>query len=128
MEYAKKKGIKLNYHIDYKNLHTDKDIVKTVIGNLFYNAVKFTKTNGAVEINARLDKHNRKAIVIKDQGIGMEPEKVKKLFNLETHVTTSGTNDERGSGLGLIICKEFIELLEGSMSLFSEKIKVLPLH
>lgn len=120
LTYAEKKGIKINYSIEYDTIESDKDVLKTVIGNLFYNAVKFTKPKGLVEIIFTKDKHG-KLIKIKDQGIGISQDVLKDLFKIDKHVTTKGTNEEKGSGLGLIVCKEFMNLMGGNLTIDSKE-------
>lgn len=83
-------------------------MLKPIFRNLVSNALKFTDRGGAIEISEK-DIEGYKEISIRDTGIGIDPENVKKLFKLDEHFTTEGTENETGTGLGLILCKEFIE-------------------
>ena len=91
----------------------DKDMFSTIIRNLVSNAVKFTPKGGVIEVNAQLvdgkNKHNSVEISVKDNGIGIPSEIQQKLFNISESTSTKGTEDETGTGLGLILCKEFVE-------------------
>lgn len=93
----------------------DYDMINTVLRNLISNAIKFTPNNGIIEILSRKTSDNRIEIGISDTGVGIEAETLSKLFDTDSHITTSGTNNERGSGLGLKLCKEFVEKNEGTI-------------
>jgi two-component system sensor histidine kinase/response regulator len=100
----------------------DADMINTVIRNLFSNAIKFTKQGGAIQAKCEyLPEDDLIAVSISDNGIGMDDETLNKLFDLSEHHTTRGTNNEPGTGLGLILCKEFIELNSGTIQVKSEQ-------
>ena len=86
-----------------------------VIRNLISNAVKFTKTNGNIRIFAETE-NAKIRIGIQDDGIGIKREDADKIFNTSIKFSTIGTNKERGTGLGLNICKEFIESHSGTIN------------
>jgi signal transduction histidine kinase len=92
----------------------DKNMIKSVLFNLVSNAIKFTKPEGKVIIDAR-QMEDRIEISISDSGVGMSDERKSRLFNTETPETTHGTAREPGSGLGLILCKEFVEKHRGTI-------------
>ncbi len=117
---ATNKKIELQSNTD-KNISAfaDPDMIETVIRNLVSNAIKFTNTDGIVKINA-IDNGQFVKIEVEDNGVGMKPEIANNLFKIDGHVTTKGTNDEKGTGLGLIICKEFVEKHGGTISVASE--------
>ncbi len=119
LDYAKKKDIKIVYNLEFNNLYSDKNILKTAIGNLFFNAVKFTKASHKIFISTKL-LNNIKTIEIKDQGVGIAKSRLQELFKLTGSHTTKGTQNEKGSGLGLIISKEFIELAGGHLKIKSK--------
>ena len=117
---ATNKKIELQTNTD-KNLSAfaDPDMIETVIRNLVSNAIKFTNNEGIIKINAFENGQSIK-VEVEDNGIGMKPEIANNLFKIDAHVTTKGTNDEKGTGLGLIICKEFVEKHGGTISVASE--------
>lgn len=92
-----------------KNIHAraDKEMITLVIRNLISNAIKFTGPGGTIAIIGS-GNENFVEIHVKDTGVGMEDEIKDNLFKLDKHITTPGTSNEEGTGLGLILCKEFI--------------------
>jgi two-component system sensor histidine kinase/response regulator len=105
---AKAKNIAINYSAPDKiNIFADIDMLKTVIRNLVSNAIKFTNNGGVINIHAEQNSENVTVSVI-DNGIGIKPEDLKKLFDISEVLTTKGTAGETGTGLGLLLCKEFI--------------------
>jgi two-component system, sensor histidine kinase and response regulator len=97
----------------------DDKMISTVIRNLLTNAIKFTKNNGSITISI-LKVDNNISISIEDNGIGIPYYNLNKLFNLNEYFSTKGTSGEGGSGLGLILCKEFIERHGGKITVESE--------
>tara|TARA_R110001583_G_scaffold24456_1_gene89146 strand:+ start:405 stop:1508 length:1104 start_codon:yes stop_codon:yes gene_type:complete len=115
------KNITLNYNqFDEVEFCTDENMVKTILRNLISNAIKFTKLGGAINIST-ISKHNQVEITVSDNGVGMDDEKRKKLFDTSANITSSGTANEKGSGLGLVLCKEFVEKLGGNIWVESEE-------
>jgi len=100
-------------------VYADENMVNTVVRNLLTNAVKFTQDHGHIKIFAKVDEKTC-SLSISDDGVGISKENLEKLFRIEKHVTTPGTHNEKGSGLGLILCKEFIERNGGTISVESE--------
>tara|TARA_R110001583_G_scaffold165427_1_gene318116 strand:+ start:845 stop:3550 length:2706 start_codon:yes stop_codon:yes gene_type:complete len=100
-------------------VYADKDMLETVLRNLISNAIKFTKPGGNISVLAK-KKQSHVEIAISDNGVGMNEETINKLFRIETNNTTIGTADEKGSGLGLILCKELVEKQEGKIWVESE--------
>ena len=97
----------------------DIEITKTIFRNLISNSLKFTKNNGFVAID--LVKNDSLAeIQILDTGVGIQPEKIPFLFSIEQDISTTGTANEKGTGLGLLICKELIEKQGGEIWVDSE--------
>jgi signal transduction histidine kinase len=86
----------------------DKDMLNTIIRNLLGNAIKFTHKNGKISINARKN-GNFITVSVKDTGIGIPQKNVDMLFRIDIQYTSKGTNKEAGTGLGLLLCKEFVE-------------------
>ena len=101
------------------NVFADKTMISAVIRNLLNNAIKFTNSGGRIDISAQT-KENEVVISVKDNGIGMAKERIEKLFQGNENVSTPGTKKEKGTGLGLIICKEFIEKNKGRFWVESE--------
>jgi signal transduction histidine kinase/ligand-binding sensor domain-containing protein len=120
-ENAKAKQIELNYHIDNERLVVDADrhMLNTILRNLVSNAIKFTHKDGHVSISAKLNSHELVNIEVNDDGIGISENVRQKLLNIETSRSTPGTNNETGSGLGLILAKEFVSKHGGTMGIIS---------
>jgi signal transduction histidine kinase len=97
----------------------DKNMIRTVLRNLLSNALKYTNMGGQVELGSRFMTGSVE-IFVKDNGLGMTPEMVTKLFRLDTTFSTVGTANEHGTGLGLILCNEFILKNRGSIYVQSE--------
>ncbi|MGC1392384.1 MAG: two-component regulator propeller domain-containing protein [Bacteroidales bacterium] len=104
-----------------KNLtiYADRNMIKTVLRNLISNAIKFTHRNGKVEVNALIEK-NMVEISVSDNGVGMTEETISKLFRIDANLSTHGTENEKGTGLGLFLCKEFVEKHNGEIWVESE--------
>ena len=100
-------------------VYVDRNMVSTVIRNLLSNALKFTGSGGKVSISTH-NKGDFIEIAVSDTGVGIKEEDREKLFRLDVHHTTLGTNEEKGTGLGLLLCKEFVEKNRGSISVESE--------
>jgi signal transduction histidine kinase/ligand-binding sensor domain-containing protein len=97
----------------------DKDMIKTILRNLISNAIKFTHKNGLVEVKAIIKDGNME-ISVSDSGIGMTDETMAKLFRIDANLSTRGTENEKGTGLGLFLCKEFVEKHGGKIWAESE--------
>lgn len=93
--------------------------VHTVVRNLLSNAIKFTRKNGAVRICAS-QKEQEALICVSDNGIGMSPETIERIFAKDQHYTSSGTENEQGTGLGLMLVKEFVKKNKGRLEVDSE--------
>jgi signal transduction histidine kinase len=117
---ANQKNIALNYFIEKKiNVFVDEEMIGTILRNLLSNAIKFTHVNG--NVNIKVDCNDKFAqISISDSGIGMNKEVINNLFRLDKKTSTLGTENEKGSGLGLILCKEFVEKHGGKIWAKSE--------
>lgn len=112
---AKNKNITIENNIDRKVFVTaDKNMLNTIIRNLVSNAIKFTNKGGKIVLTA-VDEENLVRISVKDNGIGLEKEQISNLFSIDKNISTNGTANETGTGLGLLLCKEMIEKHSGSM-------------
>jgi len=105
----------------------DQNMLRTVVRNLISNAIKFTPDGGRIIISANSD-NKFVHVCIKDNGIGITPEKMEMIFETCASKITPGTNGEKGTGLGLNICKYFISLNNGSISISSENGKGTEVH
>ncbi len=99
-------------------VYADSNMVNTIIRNLLSNAVKFSKEGGSITISRKLEDGKIK-ISIMDTGVGISEEDQSKLFELNEFMTTKGTSGEIGTGLGLIICKEFARKMGGDINVES---------
>jgi len=86
----------------------DMYMIGSVLRNLISNAIKFTNKNGIIRVKTKT-MDNEIQVSIIDPGVGIKPEIIQKLFKISEQATTTGTSKERGTGLGLIICKDFID-------------------
>jgi signal transduction histidine kinase len=96
------------------NLYSDINLLKTVMRNLISNAIKFTNNGGTITIDAKTQE-NEIVVSVSDTGVGVAKNILPDLFNIAKDNTTKGTNKEDGTGLGLQICKEFIEKMGGEI-------------
>lgn len=116
---AKEKGIELVNNVSEDALvAADVNMLRFILRNLITNAIKFTD-EGSITVTQNETKQGWQ-INVEDTGVGMSKDAQQKLFNWDTRYTTIGTNDERGSGLGLLMCKEFAEKHSGSIAVESE--------
>lgn len=119
---ASTKNIKLvlisNKEFDGQEVYADIDMVKTILRNLISNAIKFSNEGSSIEVYC--SKRDGFALVnVQDHGCGISKENQDKLFNTKTHFSTYGTKNEEGSGLGLLLCKDFAEKNGGDLYLES---------
>lgn len=131
---ANNKGVQIingsKEHIIFRG---DRFMLETVIGNFADNAIKFSNPGGKVVI-AGEERENEVEISIADSGVGMSPEKIGRLFKIEEKISTEGTMNEKGTGFGLLISKEFIEKHEGKIIVESREGEgtvfrvILPVH
>jgi len=116
---AQSKGIMLlNRVAPDQKVFADKNMVGAILRNLLSNGIKFTNSGGQVEVTAE-KKDRQVEIMVTDNGTGMPEEMVRKLFNMDSLVSVPGTSNEKGTGLGLILCKEFVEKHGGAISVTS---------
>ena len=120
-ELAKNKSISLQFESSQKEFKTimDKNMIDAVLRNLLTNAIKFTPENGHISVDAKKLTEVLE-VSVTDNGVGIKGEDIQKLFDKTSHFTTYGTRNEKGTGLGLIMCKDFIELHAGTLRVESE--------
>jgi ligand-binding sensor domain-containing protein/signal transduction histidine kinase len=117
---AAKKNIKIKVTAKEElQVNADVNMFSTVVRNLVANAIKFTHMRGHIVIHLQ-KRENFCEVVVQDNGIGISEENIQKIFRIDSNHTTLGTNGEKGTGLGLILCKEFIEKHNGEIHVESE--------
>ncbi len=117
---ARNKNITITHSIDADIfVYADVNMISTVFRNLISNAIKFTHKGGCISISA-IQTDSDVTITVADNGLGIQPEILNKLFNISHKVTTKGTDKETGTGLGLFLCKEFVEIHGGRIWAESE--------
>ncbi len=121
----------LRSSIEKKNIHfenripedayawADSNMIQAILRNLLSNAIKFTPENGKIEVSTR-QTDDKIVLSVKDTGVGISPDQQKKLFEFGEFHTSAGTDGEQGTGLGLVICHEFIKKHGGSLQVKSE--------
>jgi PAS domain S-box-containing protein len=106
---AARKNIDVNYYnSEPVNAFADKNSIETVLRNLLSNAIKFSNQESKIDINLNSNSTHIE-VSVKDYGVGISSEDVNRLFKIDSNYTTPGTAKEKGTGLGLILCKEFVE-------------------
>jgi signal transduction histidine kinase len=120
VELARKKNITVSFDIPEDiEIFTDTHMFETIIRNLVSNSVKFTPNGGRISISAAVISTEIE-IKVTDTGIGMSPALIDELFIINEHVNRIGTDGEPSTGLGLLLCKEFVEKLGGKICAQSE--------
>jgi two-component system sensor histidine kinase/response regulator len=118
---ARLKNIKINLSGTTNRVaRIDIDMAKTALRNLLSNAVKFSYDNSEVDVFVR-EEEDRVVLDVHDNGAGISKEKQKLLFKTDTHFTSFGTGNEEGSGLGLLLCNEFVKRNGGNLRFTSEE-------
>jgi PAS domain S-box-containing protein len=117
---AENKGVKFSVMVkDEFKVFGDPEMINTVIRNLVNNAVKFSNAGGMITLEAK-KKDKQVEVSVKDQGVGIAPEDISKLFHIDMKYKSTGTAGESGTGLGLLLCKEFVEKNGGTIWCDSE--------
>jgi signal transduction histidine kinase len=120
-ENAQSKNIRLEIDIEKNlNVYIDAFLVSTILRNLISNALKFTKRGGLIQIKTKEKENNTVDVLVIDNGIGIKPEKLDKIFKLSGSSSQKGTEDEAGTGLGLLVCKEFAKKNKGDLTVKSQ--------
>jgi len=119
-QYAKSKNIAILIISDQiVHFKSDREMLHTILRNLISNSIKFSHPNSKVTI--KLSKYDRLVeISIQDNGVGIASERLNRIFSVDDMESTLGTNNEKGTGIGLVICKEFVEALSGTIKAASE--------
>ncbi|KAA0259788.1 MAG: PAS domain-containing sensor histidine kinase [Chlorobiota bacterium] len=112
---ATEKGIKQTTRINTSDdVNADPEMLRTILRNLLVNAIKFTHSSGAVTVSAETEGENV-VFSISDTGVGIPHDQISRLFTLDGSRSTPGTGNEQGTGLGLLLCKEFVNLHGGKI-------------
>lgn len=120
LDIAKQKSITVhNILPSHIPVFADRAMVNTVLRNLISNGIKFTNHGGEITISTEANQ-NELIVKISDTGIGIQKIRLDKLFSIDNSYSTQGTDNEQGTGLGLILCKEFIERHNGKIWVESE--------
>ena len=117
-EAATAKGISLVVNCSGIQVRGHRDMLATVLRNLVNNAVKFTPPGGAVTITA-CPRNDLVEVEVTDTGVGMPPHRISDLFDLDQRISTKGTAGEKGSGFGLLICRDLVEQLGSELTVSS---------
>ncbi len=124
LEQATAKNIQITYELNSGiTVYADLNMLKFIIRNLLNNAIKFTPDMGNIVIEGRIVDDDNVEISVRDNGIGMSRSIAADLFQIDKQVSRRGTNSETGSGLGLVLCKEFVDKLNGKIWVESEENK-----
>lgn len=123
-DYIKQKEITVKIDVPslYK-INTDYDFILNALSNISYNAVKYSYKKGDIEITARKNNDEEIELTFQDYGVGISEERLGKLFRIDERIATRGTNEEIGTGLGLILCKEILNIIGGSINIESQSRK-----
>ncbi len=121
-EFAHEKDILIITDINEdQEVFVDSNMLQIVIRNLLSNSIKFTNRGGSITISSCFDRNNMTRVSVKDTGIGMNDEIRNNLFRIGENIKRSGTAGELSTGLGLLLCKEFVEKLKGKIWVESEE-------
>lgn len=113
--HADKKGVNMVSDIpEDVSIYADRNLLSTILRNLISNAVKYTLNGGQVRVFCEQNS-NEITISVEDTGIGMSEKQLDNLFRLNSNVTMPGTSEEKGTGLGLILCREFVDMHQGKI-------------
>jgi len=118
---AQLKSISIESCIDNSfMIYGDRAMIRSLIQNLISNAIKFTHKGGNINISCNKINNEKVEVKVKDTGVGMSENKISKLFRIDENISSPGTNKEKGTGLGLLLCKEIVEKHGSSINVTSE--------
>lgn len=120
-EIAKKKSITIEENLPYfLSLYADKAMISSILRNFISNAIKFTMPGGKVVVTVE-EKPREIIFSVKDTGVGISKERVDDIFKIDHMYSTMGTDNEKGTGMGLTLCKDFVEMHSGKIWVESEE-------
>lgn len=114
-------SLRINIADEAIEVLADPDMVSTIFRNLISNAIKFTPRGGTIDISAARPDSQFVSIAVTDTGIGMDADTIANLFKVGRTRSHNGTENENGTGLGLVLCKDFVEKHGGTISVVSER-------
>ncbi len=101
-------------------IYADWAMIRSLMQNLISNAIKFTHKGGSINISCSKINDEKIEVKVKDTGVGMSEDKISKLFRIDENISTPGTNKEKGTGLGFLLCKEIVEKHGSTINVTSE--------
>ncbi|MBT2246865.1 hybrid sensor histidine kinase/response regulator [Sphingobium sp. BHU LFT2] len=116
---AEEKGVSVSFECGGGMVRAHRDMLATVLRNLVGNSIKFTPAGGSVTIACETGTDRRFVIHVRDSGVGMSQQAIDNLFRIDRRVTTPGTAGEKGSGLGLLLCRDLVERMGAKMEVVS---------
>jgi signal transduction histidine kinase len=115
---AVNKNIRIRTYLHSQLIWADKNMTAFIIRNILSNAIKFTGENGIIDVNTKRNKYNA-FVIIKDSGVGITADALSKLFQDNVSYSSFGTANEKGIGLGLVLCKDFMNKMNGNIEIES---------
>lgn len=122
------KGVRLEYDTLNESVLADHYMLDCILRNLLSNAIKFTPKGGLIKIGCEIDDDGMFSFSVKDSGVGMSQAEIQNLFKKEVYFSKRGTNKETGNGIGLVVCKDFVERHDGTIWVESEPSKGTTFH
>ncbi|WP_413995635.1 ATP-binding protein [Maribacter sp. 2307ULW6-5] len=120
LEKIERKNIKVCSNVaEETTVYADEDHFRILLRNLISNAIKFTHPGGNIEVRAQ-QKYGKTTIEVKDDGLGMKPDVLQRILNSQEHISTVGTNMEKGTGLGLLLCTDMVQQNKGEITVASK--------
>ena len=122
-QQANRKDVTIHKSVEGEEflVEADANVISTVVRNLVSNALKFSNKGSSIHITLDYMDVNSLTFSVRDEGVGMDSEKLKTLFKANTNVSTFGTSGEKGTGLGLLLCADFIKLHNGKIWVESQE-------
>ena len=118
---AQLKSISIINHINNcLMIHGDRAMIRSLMQNLISNAIKFTHDGGSINISCSKINDEKVEVKVKDTGVGISNDKISKLFRIDENTSSPGTNKEKGTGLGLLLCSEIVEMHGSTINVSSE--------
>lgn len=121
-EIANQKEIKITHSFpNGSKVYCDKEMIATIVRNLIFNAIKFTRSNGEIHLTGKQISDNELEIAVVDNGIGISDTDIENILSTSAHHTQAGTHNEKGAGIGLIICNDILKKHHSRMQIESKK-------